>query len=132
MKDISNQDSMSDNSESDYDKQLKKLLLPMLRRRSLFWWGRAEAKRQAKVAPGLFECAWCGKGKSYTSSQVHVDHRIPIINPKTSWVDWDSFIKSLFCNVDNLQVLCIQHHTEKTQVENQLRQKYKKSRKSKK
>lgn len=117
-------------NESEYDKQLKKFLLPMMRKRSLYWWARNEAKKLARVERGLYQCNSCKK--IFTGSQINVDHRNPVINVKTSWVSWDHFIKSLFCDVSNLQVLCILCHTAKSSIESELRKKHKKSTKTKK
>lgn len=52
----------------------------------------------------LFQCAECKKW--YKGTHVAVDHIEPVINPETSFVDWDTFIERLDCPEDNLQVLC--------------------------
>jgi 5-methylcytosine-specific restriction endonuclease McrA len=62
----------------------------------------------------LYECEGC-KGE-FTTSQVTVDH----ISPCGSLRGWDDlvpFTSSLFCEVDNLQVLCKKCHHEKTMAE---------------
>ena len=45
---------------------------------------------------------------------VHVDH----IEPVGSYKDWNTYIEKLFCSEDNLQILCLACHKEKTADEN--------------
>lgn len=116
--------------ESAYDKKLKKFLIPMLRRKSLWWTCRNEAMALARVSPGQYKCANCREINH--RSKVNMDHKLPVINVKTSWVSWDSYIKSLLCDIDNWQCLCITCHSAKTQVEQELRQIHKKAKNKKK
>ena len=67
----------------------------------------SKSKRQAKH----YRCASCEE--EFTSTNVQVDHREPIGKCKT----WDEFIERLFCEVENLQVLCKPCHKEKTKKE---------------
>jgi len=48
---------------------------------------------------------------------VQVDHIIPVIDPATGFTTWDAFIERLFCDRDNLQVLCTSCHDIKTKEE---------------
>jgi 5-methylcytosine-specific restriction endonuclease McrA len=66
-----------------------------------------KTKRLAKH----YKCATCKK--EYTSTNVQVDHIIPIGSCKS----WDEFIERLFCEKDNLQVLCKLCHKKKTKKE---------------
>lgn len=76
-----------------------------------------EAKTEKKInqATGRlaqhYRCACCSS--EFTAKQVEVDHRINI-GPGLSW---DQFINALFCEKDNLQVLCKPCHKEKTKQE---------------
>jgi 5-methylcytosine-specific restriction endonuclease McrA len=63
-----------------------------------------------------FLCAICGG--EFTATNVQVDHIRPIGFDKT----WDEFIDGLFCEADNLQVLCTGCHSEKTKSERKLKQ----------
>ena len=63
--------------------------------------------RQAKH----YRCAICRK--DYPQKQVQVDHTEPI----GSLTSWDEFIDKLFCEKENLQVLCRKCHTTKTKKE---------------
>lgn len=69
----------------------------------------------------FYKCACCRK--TYTAKNVQVDHIAPIINPKVGFISWDSFIENLFCEEDNLQVLCIKCHKLKSAVERQSKKK---------
>lgn len=66
-----------------------------------------KTKRTAK----LYLCAQCKEENS--SKDVQVDHVEPIGPTKT----WDEFIERLFCEKDNLQVLCKPCHKKKTKEE---------------
>lgn len=56
-------------------------------------------------------CAACQN--EFTSKDVEVDHIKPIGFDKT----WDEFIDGLFCEAENLQVLCKPCHKKKTTKE---------------
>lgn len=62
----------------------------------------------------LFQCAEC-KGW-FKGTHVAVDHIEPVVNPETSFVDWNTFIERLDCPGDNLQVVCsyTKTHEDKT------------------
>ena len=59
--------------------------------------------------------------KEFPSKEVNVDHILPVVDPITGFVDWNTFIERLFCKEENLQVLCSKCHTEKTKQERQVR-----------
>ena len=67
----------------------------------------AASGRQAKH----YKCAKCGN--DFPQKQVQVDHREPIGNCR----NWTTFIARLFCEGDNLQVLCKPCHKTKTKGE---------------
>lgn len=68
-----------------------------------------------------YKCASC-KGE-FPAKEVQVDHINPIVDPFYGFINWDSFIKRLFCSVNNLQVLCKPCHKIKTDKENNKRKK---------
>lgn len=68
-----------------------------------------------------FQCASCKE--EYTSKDVQVDHIDPIIDPAVGWVSWDNFVERLFCEKENLQVLCKPCHENKTKGERNRRKK---------
>lgn len=62
-----------------------------------------------------YRCAACSG--EFTSKDVQVDHIDPVISPSTGFVSWDVYIERLFCEKDNLQVLCTTCHKEKSKKE---------------
>ena len=78
-----------------------------------------KTKREGKH----YKCANC-LGE-YPSSMVQVDHKIPIIHPEVGFTTWDDYINHLYCERDNLQVLCKPCHDTKTKQERAEAQKWK-------
>lgn len=66
-------------------------------------------------------CASC-KGE-FTSTNIQVDHILPVVDPDVGFISWDEFIKRLYCPKENLQVLCKPCHAIKTKEEKQRRTK---------
>lgn len=108
---------------------IKRFLIPILRKKSLHWPARTEAYKLARRDRGLYECLSCQK--LFSRKEVHADHKKPVINVKTGFTSWDSYIESLFCDVSNYSILCISCHSAKSDIENKQRKlnKQKKSRK---
>lgn len=75
------------------------------------------AKTEKRINPSSgrlaqhFLCASCSK--EFVATNVQVDHIIPIGFDKT----WDEFIHGLYCEAENLQVLCKECHSIKTKQE---------------
>ncbi len=88
-----------------------------LRNRTRFWKPRLEAlKRARRVYNGPnkrqkweFKCAICGN--HFKQTQVEVNHIIPAGSLKSK-EDLPSFVENLFCEVDNLEVVCKTCHKE--------------------
>lgn len=70
-----------------------------------------------------YKCNSCQK--EYVATEIQVDHIEPIVDPKTGFTSWDSFIERLFCPIDNLQCLCLGCHKKKTLKEKGVRDKSK-------
>ena len=107
---------------------LRTWLIPKLRRLSYQWPPRRQTLLDARVSRGKYECAECkrqGKTDLWGPKEISLDH-IETIIPLTGWDDWDGVIKRLFCEKDLFQVLCTQHHDEKTEKENLERKEHKK------
>ena len=101
--------------DNSYDAQLKRFLIPILRRKSLYWPARQEAKRDARVERGLYCCEKCKK--LFGTSEIEMDHKVPVINIKTSFTNWDNYIRSLYCDKSNFSALCKGCHEVKSQIE---------------
>lgn len=68
-----------------------------------------------------FECASCKK--AFIKEDIQVDHKSPVVDPKVGFVNWETFMDRLYCEVANLQILCKKCHKEKTASERLLRKK---------
>ena len=62
-----------------------------------------------------YRCAKCLG--AFPSKDVQVDHIKPIINPSIGFTTWDDVVNNMFCEKNNLQVLCLACHKIKTQAE---------------
>ncbi len=98
-----------------------------LRQASMKWSPIQEALALAREERGKYRCAGCGslvpasvKVGRMRKKNVHVDHIHPIIDPAIGWVSWDDTIDRMFCELDNLQVLCTECHDVKTQEEKEI------------
>lgn len=105
-----------------------------LRHLSMRWGPKIEAKKKARVERGRYRCAGYKRrahivdvslppkpgGKSRRNN-VFVDHIDPVIDIETGFTSWDDVINKLFCEIDNLQVLCLECHKHKTADEKESR-----------
>ncbi len=82
--------------------------------------GRKENKKTGKLAMH-YKCAKCKK--HFVAVDVQVDHIHPVVDPKVGFIGWDSFIDRIFCEIENLQVLCKPCHKVKTEEEKAERKK---------
>lgn len=99
-------------------------IISLLRRGTLRWKPRGEALRQAEVgrktneATGRLamhvECAECGS--HVPKGMAHVDHIVPVVGVD-GWTNWDDYVHNMFCEIDNLRVLCKPCHKVVTDAE---------------
>lgn len=111
---------------------VKRFIVPLLRRRWMYWPARSDAIRAAKVAPNRHKCNICKKD-DFKRNELHVDHISPVRDVMTSmktWYDLIMFIIRLFVDADKLQILCITCHAQKTKIEMEMRKFYRKEEKS--
>lgn len=97
-----------------------------LRSGSRKWAPIQDCLKRVKVARGLYKCDCCGaevpptivpEGSRKRVKNIIVDHVKPIVDPSIGFVDWNTFVESLYCEADNLQALCLSCHTIKTNEE---------------
>lgn len=107
-----------------------------LRATSRKWNPISVCQSNARVERGIYECASCKEHFPPTYKEgrkkvknLFVDHIEPVVNPETGFTTWDEYIERLFCEVDNLQVLCGKCHDEKSMQERATTAKYNKIRK---
>lgn len=70
-----------------------------------------------------YECNKCHN--LFPLSKIEVDHIVPVIKDERN--TWDEVIDNMFCEEDNLQVLCKQCHKEKSFEETRLRKLYRRA-----
>ena len=103
----------------------KAFIIAVLRSGSRRWPPKYEtlnaAKTEKKINPAsgrvaqMYRCAACAL--EFSNANVEVDHVQPVVDPAKGFKDWNTFIKRLFCEANNLQVLCKPCHKEKTKKE---------------
>ena len=78
----------------------------------------AKTEKKTNVKTGRlaqhFQCAICQA--EFPATGVQVDHVNPIVGID-GFTTWDIYINNMFCEKENLQVLCIACHKSKTQGE---------------
>ncbi|MNQ21495.1 HNH endonuclease [compost metagenome] len=90
------------------------------------WAPIQKCKKRAHVARGLYRCEGCGlevpptiydEDKRKRVKNLFVDHITPIVDPAVGFTTWDECIERMFCDSDNLQLLCKDCHTIKSREE---------------
>ena len=76
--------------------------------------GRKVNAKTGKMAMH-YKCSACKK--LFVAVDVQVDHIKPVVDPKKGFVSWDDFINRIFCEIENLQVMCKICHKVKTDQE---------------
>lgn len=107
-------------TEAKYKSFIKSALRGATRK----WAPIQDALKEARVRRGYYACASCNTevpatlkvGRKRVKNAV-VDHIEPIV-PTSGWDSWDSVIERMFCEKDNLQVLCKECHDAKSKIEN--------------
>lgn len=99
-----------------------------LRSKSRFWKPLSDTIKEARTRKGFYLCNGCKEevpksvvidGKRMNN--IFCDHVSPIIPPDVGFTTWDSFIENLFCERDNLQILCRACDQKKQAVERAIR-----------
>lgn len=113
------------NSGKWSNSRFKSFITSLIRAGSRKWGPRNLAKLKARNPYKLKNkngryvyhslCAKCNKLIPETESTV--DHINPVVDPNVGFVDWDTYIKRMFCEVDGFQVLCKPCHKNKTDEE---------------
>lgn len=105
----------------------RSFITSLLRQGTRRWAPVSEVEKEAKVDRGLYKCASCGdvvpvtvkEGKG-RKKNVFVDHIEPIVDPEVGFTTWDEFIERMFCEKDNLQLLCKSCHDKKSSIEREI------------
>lgn len=90
------------------------------------WAPIQDCKKRAHVSRGLYKCESCGEevpptifdeDKRKRMKNIFVDHLVPIIDPHVGFTTWDDCIERMFCDPENLQLICKACHTVKSREE---------------
>jgi len=77
-------------------------------------WFKGDGSQAAKPRVE-YKCSSCGEW--HMGKNIQVDHVVPVVDPEAGFQSWDVFISRLFCDVNNLAVLCKTCHEIKTNKE---------------
>lgn len=99
----------------------------ILRQGTRKWAPITSTMKEANTKRGFYRCNGCKQEVPLSLKEgrkkiqnVFVDHISPITNPETGFTNWDDIINNMFCEKDNLQVLCLECHTTKTNKEREI------------
>lgn len=110
-------------TEAKFNSFIKSLLRQGTRR----WAPIQNTKKEARVSRGLYECNTCKRHVAPTyrdgrnrKQNIFVDHIEPIVDPAVGFTTWDDCIQRMFCEKDNLQLMCKDCHDKKSQEEKEI------------
>lgn len=113
-------DGLSDNEkEIQYQRDLKRFLIPQLRRATYRWAPRNQALVLARVERGLYQCAMCKE--QFKKEEIAIDHIDPVVSTKEGWTNWNDYVQRMLPPVEGFQILCEQCHDSKTSCEDAIR-----------
>jgi 5-methylcytosine-specific restriction endonuclease McrA len=99
-----------------------------LRRASRWWKPISDTIKAARVRKGVYLCNGCKEEVTTTivvdgkrMKNIFCDHVAPVVDPTTGFSGWDEFVNRLFCEKENLQVLCKVCHDKKSKEEREHR-----------
>lgn len=75
--------------------------------------------QKARLSDGRYLCAVCGS--AFNKKDIQIDHIAPVIDISKGYENLDVFATRLFCPESNLQIICKECHSKKTNEENALR-----------
>lgn len=117
--------------------QFVRWVIGFIRRAFVRWEPRRKALKEASVGRKTnkktgrlaehFICSDCGK--DFVQRDVQVDHIQPVVDPDEGFVDLEHYFDRMFCDTDNLQILCRECHKDKTREENRKRKEVRDGRK---
>jgi len=74
------------------------------------------SKKGKQLKRVKYTCEIC-RTPNLKTTQVNLDHVVPVVEPAVGFVDWNTFIDRLFCDESNFQIICIPCHDIKTSLE---------------
>lgn len=104
-------------SEARYRSFIKSLL----RKGTMKWGPKNEVLKEARVTKGVYHCTVCESNVPVTKvingkrlRNVQVDHIEPVVNSEYGFDTWDEYIERMFCEKENLRVVCSDCHDQLT------------------
>jgi len=113
--------------------RMRSFIISALRGASQRWGPKNECLRKARVRRGWYLCEGCGqevpatkegvyktgkkKGKKKRIKNILADHIDPIVDPRTGFKDYDTWIERCFVEADGYQALCHDCHELKSNEE---------------
>lgn len=123
--------------KSKKPKTLKQFLIPVLRRASLRWPAKIQARKDARVVVDdgfyknnkprtkiMYKCQHPECGKLVDKDHSQIDHKIAVVKTE-GFTNWEDYVNSLFCELENLWLLCLDCHSLKGEVEQSDRRQHK-------
>ena len=105
--------------EIQYQRDLKRFIIPQLRRATYRWAPRNQALVLARVGPNQYKCAMCGG--IFKKDEIAIDHIEPVVSLQEGWVNWHLYVTRMFPPVEGFQILCNEDHDSKTLQEDAVR-----------
>lgn len=99
--------------------QFRSFVKNQLRGATRKWAPINECKKRANVQRGMYQCEECGDVVPLTimddvkrkrMKNIAVDHVVPVVDPEKGFTTWDDVIEGLFCEAENLKLLCKKCH----------------------
>lgn len=91
-----------------------------LRQATMKWKPIQDCKKFARIRRGWYRCACCKEEIPSTIvvnrrrvKNAIVDHIKPIVDPRLGFTTWDVCIERMYCELDNLQLICLACHNVK-------------------
>lgn len=107
--------------------RFKSFIQSLLRQGTRKWAPKTEVLKLARVSRGMYQCAECEavvpptyKEGRRRKQNIFVDHIKPVVDPNVGFTTWDDYIEAMFCEMDNLQVLCKECHDKKSAEEREV------------
>lgn len=111
--------------------EFKSFVKSALRKAAMKWPPINNVRKNARVERGRYLCNMCKQvvpaskvviknGVRKRTYNIVVDHIVPVV-PTSGFDSWDGVIHRLFCDEDNLQLLCRECHDKKCLAETQER-----------
>lgn len=104
--------------------RFKNFIVSLLRAGTRKWEPISATLKEARVSRGNYLCKGCNqvvpkstKVDGKRKNNVTVDHIFPVVDPDVGFTSWEEYINRMFCEKENLQVLCYSCHQDKSNQE---------------